>query len=70
VYRRAAQVPGSVLKKLTSAHTAHHVAPAQLKPAAATVPGPRLDSPDRAESKLVLGTVAARGSGYEQAVTS
>ena len=34
------------------------------------VPRAILDSPARAESKLALGTVAPRGTGYELAVTS
>ena len=44
--------------------------PAKLRPAAATPPSAILASPDRAESKLALGTVAGPGSGYEQAVTN
>ena len=44
--------------------------PAKLKPAGATVPRAILASPDRAESKLSLGSVAGRGSDYKLAVTS
>jgi hypothetical protein len=44
--------------------------PAKLKPAAATVTRAILDSPNRAESKIALVTVAGRGNGYELAVTS
>ena len=44
--------------------------PAKLKPAGATVARAILDSPDRAESKLAITTVAPRGAGYELAVTS
>jgi hypothetical protein len=59
--------PGVGVKKI---NVRPYSPPAQLKPAAATVPSAILDRPDRAESKLVLGTVAGPGSGYEQAVIS
>ena len=67
VYRWAAQVPGSVLKKI---NVRPYSPPAKLKPAAATPPTAILDTPDRAESKFALGGVVGPGSGYEQAVTS
>jgi hypothetical protein len=43
---------------------------AKLKTGPATLLRVILDSPDRAESKIAIGSVAGPGSGYEQAVTS
>ena len=67
MYRRAAQVPGSVLKKKD---VRPYSPPAKLKTAAAPLARAILDSPDRAESKIAVASVAGPGSGYEQAVTS
>jgi hypothetical protein len=43
---------------------------AKLKPAGAPMARAILDTPDRAESKLALATVAPAGTGYELADTS
>jgi hypothetical protein len=67
VYRQATQDPGPVLKKNK---VPPYSTPAKLKSAGTTAASFNLDSPNRAESKLALASVAPRGTGYEQAVTS
>ena len=59
--------PGVGVKKI---NVRPYSPPAKLKPGPATVARAILDSPDRAESKLAVATVAGHGSGYEHAVTS
>ena len=59
--------PGVGVKKI---NVRPYSPPAKLKTAGANPPTAILDTPDRAESKLALGTVAGPGSDYEQAVTS
>jgi hypothetical protein len=59
--------PGVGVKKI---NVRPYSPPAKLKPAGATLARAILDSPDRAESKIALASVAPAGTGYEQAVTS
>ena len=59
--------PGVGVKKI---NVRPYSPPAKLKTAGANPPTAILDTPDRAESKLAVATVAGPGSGYELAVTS
>ena len=59
--------PGVGVKKI---NVRPYSPPAKLKTAAAPLAGAILDSPDRAESKIAVASVAGPGSGYKQADTS
>jgi hypothetical protein len=59
--------PGVGVKKI---NVSPYSPPAKFKTAAYTLARAILASPDRAESKLSLASVAGRGSDYKLAVTS